>query len=164
MGRKFVHVERNYVCARTHERDGLSEFFETYAARFGRARSGKYGRIENVQIDGEIDGLTREGVQCPFQPFEIEQARLHAFFAPGKFRLVARTDTELKNSAVAQKFVTAAHDARVRKFRAQIFAAKVGVRVEVHDMQIGIRAESGAHRAEGDEVFSADEKGDLTVF
>lgn len=60
--------------------------------------------------------------------------------------------------------MTAVHDARVRKFRAQIFAAKVGVRVEVHDMQIGKRARRGAYRAEGDEVFSADEKGDLTVF
>ena len=80
-----------------------------------------------------------------------------------EFLPVSAADAELMDPPVAEKLVTAAHHAGVAELRAQIVVPQIGVGVKVQDMQIRIPRGQGAHRAERDEMFAADQERELPV-
>ena len=63
------------------------------------------------------------------------------------------------DSSVPQQVVAPAEHRGVGELCAQIFLPKVGVRVEVHDAEFRVFLRRGAHRAEGHEMFPAEEEG-----
>ncbi len=160
-GGELNEVERHHVEASEHVHQHAAQRLEREAARLRRARAGKLRRVEHVEVDRQVDGRLRRQDNGR-QGFRGEPLRPNTP-RPLERELLLRAgpDTELEDAPVTQQVMAPPHHAGVGKRVAEVVRAQVGMGVEVKDVEIRMARTGRAHRAERDEVFAAEEDGDL---
>ena len=84
-------------------------------------------------------------------------------FCKVKLRSVAASDTELMDSAVSEKVVTAAHDGSVAEFHAEILIPQIRVCVKLQNMQIGIFCRCRSDGPQCNKMLAPHQNGQLAV-
>ena len=84
---------------------------------------------------------------------------------PGKTEFLpqAAADAELMDPAVAKQVMAAADDTGMAQPCPQIIVPKIGVGIEMDDMEVRILFQGRPERSQGDKVFPAQEEGQLAV-
>ena len=159
---QVAHLDKSHVTVHTYPEYHPETSLATFRVEDVYKRQ-EYGRIQNVQIDRKIYRFSLQGAERVFQSVQIEFMCKNVIFSPDKFRFVARTDTVLKYFMIADKFMTAPQYARMRQARAEVIFTEIRVCVEMQNVQVGVFFDRRPYAPERYEMFSADQKGELSV-
>ena len=113
-----------------------------------------HGRIEPVEVDGEIEGLAAQGPQGFGQALDGDESAGLAQFA--ELLTGAAADRDLQQLLAGQHLQAAAHGAGMAVVGAEPLLAQVGVGIELHEYQVGMLRSHGGHGARTDRVFAAE--------
>lgn len=162
--RELDEVAADDVAAADDLESSAQEFLEGDAAGFGGAGAGEARGIEDVEVDGEVDGASAECGDGFFKAREVEFLDVGvAFPAPVPFGAFAAPYTELVDASVAEEVPDAADDGGVREGIAEVFVAQIGVGVKVDDAKVVIGGVDSFDGRQGHEVFAAQEERQFVI-
>ena len=162
--RELDEVAADDVAAANDSECSAQEFLEGDAAGFGGAGAGEARGIEDVEVDGEVDGASAECGDGFFKAREVEFLDVGvALPAPVPFGAFAASYAELVNAVIAEEVPEAADDGGVREVVAEVFVAQIGVGVKVDDAKVVIGGVDGFNSGQGHEVFAAQEERQFMV-
>lgn len=162
--RELDEVAADDVAAADDSECGAQEFLEGDAAGFGGASAGEARGVDDVKINGEVDGASAECSDGFLEAREVEFLDVGVSFpAPVPFGAFAAPYTELVDASVAEEVPDAADDGGVREGIAEVFVAQIGVGVKVDDAKVVIGGADGFDGGQGHEVFAAQEERQFVI-
>ncbi|CDE94187.1 unknown [Acidaminococcus sp. CAG:542] len=148
-----------------HQPQGVQQLHEGDAPGFRGPGAREHGRIQAVQVDGEIH-RSLALFQIPdqlFQPSETEGMQVRVGMGELPFFPFPAADAELVDFPVPDQVVAPADHTGMAQFRPQVVIPQVRVGIKVDDLEVRVLFQHRPEGAQGHQVFASDHKGQLPV-
>ena len=131
---ELVYIAADDIQLRAHKSERTAKLVKGNTACLGSSRTRKDRRVEHIKVNCEIDVSDSELFNSLFTIVEIELIHERMLTSERKLITVAASDSELKNTSVAEDIVTSSEHAGMGELLSEIILTQVCMSVKVNDV------------------------------